>query len=205
MVGFAKVTRDITERRRAAELLEQTQSELVQAQKMEALGKLTGGVAHDFNNVLQILRGNLELLETRHGLDHWSAERLANAIDTVDRGAKLACQLLAFGRQQPLAPAVINPARQLRALDDLLRRALGETIEIESVVGGGLWSTMVDPHQLESVVLNLAVNAGDAMQDGGKLTLELADATLDDEYVSSVPDVAAGRYVMLQSRTPAPA
>jgi PAS domain S-box-containing protein len=197
VVGFAKVTRDITERRRAAELLEQTQSELFQAQKMEALGKLTGGVAHDFNNVLQILRGNLELLETRHGRDHWSAERLGNAIDAVDRGARLASQLLAFGRQQPLAPVVINPARQLRALDDLLRRALGETIKIESVVGGGLWNTMVDPHQLENVVLNLAINARDAMPDGGKLTLELANATLDDEYVSSVPDVAAGQYVML--------
>ena len=197
LVGFAKVTRDITERRRAAELLEQTQSELFQAQKMEALGKLTGGVAHDFNNVLQVLRGNLELLESRHGRDHWSAERLGNAIDAVDRGAKLALQLLAFGRQQPLAPVVINPAHQLRALDDLLRRALGETIEIESVVAGGLWNTTVDPHQLENVILNLAINARDAMPDGGKLTLELSNATLDDEYVSSVPDVSAGQYVML--------
>ncbi|CAL8480645.1 PAS domain S-box protein [Caballeronia sp. S22] len=197
VVGFAKVTRDITERRRAAELLEQTQSELFQAQKMEALGKLTGGVAHDFNNVLQVLRGNLELLESRHGRDHWSAERLGNAIDAVDRGAKLASQLLAFGRQQPLAPVVINPARQLRSLDDLLRRALGEAIEIESVVAGGLWNTIVDPHQLENVILNLAINARDAMPGGGKLTLELSNATLDDQYVSSIPDVAAGQYVML--------
>ncbi|MFM0415995.1 hybrid sensor histidine kinase/response regulator [Paraburkholderia aromaticivorans] len=197
VVGFAKVTRDITERRRAAELLEQTRSELFQAQKMEALGKLTGGVAHDFNNVLQVLRGNLELLESRHGRDQWSAERLGNAIDAVDRGAKLASQLLAFGRQQPLAPVVVNPARQLRLLDDLLRRALGESIEIESVVAGGLWNTIVDPNQFENVILNLAINARDAMPDGGKLTLELSNATLDDEYVSSVPDVAAGQYVML--------
>jgi PAS domain S-box-containing protein len=197
LVGFAKVTRDITERRRAAELLEQTQRALFQAQKMEALGKLTGGVAHDFNNVLQVLRGNLELLENRHGRDAWSAERLGNAIDAVDRGGKLASQLLAFGRQQPLAPVVINPARQLRALDDLLRRALGETIQIESIVAGGLWNILVDPHQLENVILNLAINARDAMPDGGKLTLELANATLDDEYVSSVPDVSPGQYVML--------
>jgi PAS domain S-box-containing protein len=197
LVGFAKVTRDITERRRASELLEQTQSALFQAQKMEALGKLTGGVAHDFNNVLQVLRGNLELLESRHGRDAWSAERLGNALDAVDRGAKLASQLLAFGRQQPLAPVVINPARQLHALDDLLRRALGETIQIESVVAGGLWNTMADPHQLENVILNLAINARDAMPDGGKLTLELANATLDDEYVLSLPDVPAGQYVML--------
>ncbi|MET3445594.1 PAS domain S-box protein [Ralstonia sp. 1138] len=197
LVGFAKVTRDITERRRASEQLEQTQRALFQAQKMEALGKLTGGVAHDFNNVLQVLRGNLELLESRHGRDAWSAERLGNAIDAVDRGAKLAAQLLAFGRQQPLAPVVINPARQLRAMDDLLRRALGEAIEIESVVAGGLWNTAVDPHQLENVILNLAINARDAMPDGGRLTLELSNATLDDDYVVALPDVPAGQYVML--------
>jgi PAS domain S-box-containing protein len=197
LIGFAKVTRDITERRRASELLEQTQRALFQSQKMEAMGKLTGGVAHDFNNVLQVLRGNLELLESRHGRDGWSAERLGNAIDAVDRGAKLASQLLAFGRQQPLAPIVIKPARLLQALDDLLRRALGETIEIESVVAGGLWNTAVDPHQLENVILNLAINARDAMPDGGKLTLELANATLDDEYVSSFDEVSAGQYVML--------
>ncbi|WP_168789005.1 hybrid sensor histidine kinase/response regulator [Paraburkholderia aromaticivorans] len=197
LVGFAKVTRDITERRRAGELLEQTQRALFQSQKMEALGKLTGGVAHDFNNVLQVLRGNLELLESRHGRDGWSAERLGNAIDAVDRGAKLASQLLAFGRQQPLAPVVIKPSRLLQALDDLLRRALGETIKIESVVAGGLWNTAVDPHQLENVILNLAINARDAMPDGGKLTLELANATLDDDYVSSLDEVSAGQYVML--------
>lgn len=197
LVGFAKVTRDITERRRASEQLEQTQRALFQAQKMEALGKLTGGVAHDFNNVLQVLRGNLELLESRHGRDAWSAERLGNAIDAVDRGAKLAAQLLAFGRQQPLAPVVINPARQLRAMDDLLRRALGEAIEIESVVAGGLWNIAVDPHQFENVILNLAINARDAMPEGGKLTLELSNATLDDDYVVALPDVPAGQYVML--------
>ncbi|REE24036.1 PAS domain S-box-containing protein [Paraburkholderia sp. BL27I4N3] len=197
LVGFAKITRDITERRRASEQLEQTQKALFQAQKMEALGKLTGGVAHDFNNVLQVMRGNLELLESRHGRDGWSAERLGNALDAVDRGAKLASQLLAFGRQQPLEPVVINPARQLQALDDLLRRVLGERVEIESVVAGGLWNTIADPHQLENVILNLAINARDAMPDGGKLTLELANATLDDEYVSALTDVSAGQYVML--------
>ncbi|MEX3962824.1 PAS domain S-box protein [Paraburkholderia sp. EG286B] len=197
LVGFAKITRDVTERRRAAEVLEQTQKALFQAQKMEALGKLTGGVAHDFNNVLQVLRGNLELLESRYGRDAWAAARLGNAVDAVERGAKLASQLLAFGRQQPLAPIVINPARRLHAMDELLRRALGETIEIESVVTGGLWNVMVDPHQFENVILNLAINARDAMPHGGKLTLELSNATLDDEYVSTLPDVAAGQYVML--------
>lgn len=197
LAGFAKVTRDITERRRSDELLEQTQKALFQAQKMEALGNLTGGVAHDFNNVLQVLRGNLDLLESRHGRDSWSRERLGNALDAVDRGATLASQLLAFGRQQPLAPVVISPARHLRALDDLLRRALGETVEIETVVAGGLWNTSVDPHQLENVILNLAINARDAMPNGGKLTLELANANLDDGYVATEPEVPAGQYVML--------
>jgi CheY-like chemotaxis protein len=164
---------------------------------MDALGKLTGGVAHDFNNVLQVLRGNLELLESRYGRDAWAASRLGNAVDAVERGAKLASQLLAFGRQQPLAPVAVNPARRLHAMDDLLRRALGETIEVESVVTGGLWNVMVDPHQFENVILNLAINARDAMPRGGQLTLELSNATLDDAYVSTLPDVAAGQYVML--------
>jgi len=197
LAGFAKITRDITERRRANELLEETQRALYQAQKMDALGKLTGGVAHDFNNLLQVLRGNLELLESRYGHDSWSGERLANAFDAVTRGARLTSHLLAFGRQQPLAPVVVNAARQLQAIDDLLRRALGETIEIESVIAGGLWNTLVDPHQFQNVILNLAINARDAMPEGGKLTLELANATLDDEYVASFPDVNAGQYVML--------
>ncbi|ALK34319.1 PAS domain S-box protein [Burkholderia plantarii] len=197
LIGFAKVTRDITERREAAELLEQTRTALFQAQKMEAIGKLTGGVAHDFNNVLQVMRGNLELLLSRHEPDPWSRERLGKAIGAVDRGARLASHLLAFGRRQPLQPAVISPARLLRNIDDLLRQALGEPVEIETVVAGGLWNTQVDPHQLENVVLNLAINARDAMPDGGKLTLELANAMLDDGYVASVPDVPAGQYVML--------
>jgi PAS domain S-box-containing protein len=197
LVGFAKVTRDITERRNAGALLEQTRIALFQAQKMEALGKLTGGVAHDFNNVLQVMRGNLELLESRYGRDLWTRDRLGKAVDAVERGARLAAHLLAFGRQQPLQPVVINPARLLRGIDDLLRRALGEPVEIETVVAGGLWNTMVDPHQLENVILNLAINSRDAMPDGGKVTLELANAMLDDGYVATLPDVSAGQYVML--------
>jgi len=197
LVGFAKITRDITEKRQADELLEQTRAALFQAQKMEAIGKLTGGVAHDFNNVLQVLRGNLELLQSRHRHDGWSMERLGGAIYAVGRGAKLASQLLAFGRRQALRPVVVNLAAMVRGADDLLRRLLGETIEIETVVAGGLWNTQVDPHQLENVLLNLAINARDAMRQGGKLTLELANAMLDDHYVRSLTDVPAGQYVML--------
>ncbi|AXF16433.1 PAS domain S-box protein [Paraburkholderia caledonica] len=197
LVGFAKITRDITERMEANRLLEETRIALVQSQKMEAIGKLTGGVAHDFNNVMQILRGNLELLESRHKRDGWTRERLDKAIDAVERGAKLASQLLAFGRQQPLRPIVINLAAAIRGMDDLLRRALGETVEIETVVSGGLWNTLVDVHQMENVILNLAINARDAMKEGGKLTMEVSNAMLDDQYVAGFPDVPAGQYVML--------
>lgn len=197
LIGFAKITRDVTERREAERLLEQTRRELFQAQKMEALGKLTGGVAHDFNNVLQVLRGNLELLHSRHGADAWSHERLDRAIDAVEHGAKFAAQLLAFGRRQILQPVVVNLAATIRGMDDLLRGALGEAVQVETVVAGGLWNTLVDPNQVENVILNLSINARDAMKNGGKLTLELGNALLDEAYVSGLTDVKAGQYVML--------
>ena len=197
LIGFAKITRDITEKREADAMLEQTRAALFQAQKMEAVGKLTGGVAHDFNNVLQVLRGNLELLQSRCHQDEWCTKRLRASLDAVDRGAKLASHLLAFGRRQALQPVAVNLSVMIGGMDDLLRRALGETIEVETVVAGGLWNALVDVHQLENVVLNLAINARDAMPDGGKLTLELANAMLDDHYVRSLSDVPAGQYVML--------
>lgn len=197
LLGFAKITRDVTEKREADKLLEATKAALFQAQKMEAIGKLTGGVAHDFNNVLQVLRGNLELLQSRCTRDQWMMERLGNAIEAVERGATLASQLLAFGRRQALRPEPVNLGTMVRSTDDLLRRALGETIEVETVVSGGLWNAFVDAHQLENVLLNLAINARDAMSDGGKLTIELANAMLDDVYVRSLSDVPAGQYVML--------
>ncbi|MEK6418342.1 MAG: PAS domain S-box protein [Burkholderia gladioli] len=197
IAGFAKVTRDITERRRAAEQLEQARAALFQSQKMEALGQLTGGVAHDFNNVLQVLRGNLDLLTHRHEHDPWTIERLQKAIDATERGSRLAAHLLAFGRQQALQPLVVSPERQLRDMDALLRRTLGDAVEIETVVEPELWFAMLDPHQFENAVLNLAVNAREAMPDGGKLTLELSNETLDDGYVAAEPDVPPGQYVML--------
>ncbi|MBB5468002.1 PAS domain S-box-containing protein [Paraburkholderia sp. CI2] len=197
LVGFAKITRDVTERKTAQEQLEKARAALLQSQKMEALGKLTGGVAHDFNNVLQVLRGNLELLEGRHGRDAWTRERLYKAIDAVEHGANLASQLLAFGRRQALQPIVVNLAVMLRSMDDLLRRALGEVIEVETVIAGGLWNTLVDPNHLENVVLNLAINARDAMPEGGKLTLELSNAMLDEHYSALAADVREGQYVLL--------
>ncbi|HWT71329.1 MAG TPA: response regulator [Oxalicibacterium sp.] len=178
------------ERRRALEALHQ-------AQKMEAVGNLTGGVAHDFNNVLQIIGGNLQLLAATAEMDASAHRRLQAAISGVGRGAKLASQLLAFARRQPLEPRVINVSRLLRNMDEMLRRALGEACELETVVGGGLWNTAVDPNQLENVLLNLAINARDAMASQGRLTIEVGNAQLDDDYAHLHREVAAGQYVML--------
>jgi signal transduction histidine kinase/DNA-binding response OmpR family regulator len=181
---------------RTAEL-ERAHEELRQAQKLEAIGQLTGGVAHDFNNVLQVISGNLQLLQMNPSNDPETQKRLQSAAFAADRGAKLSLQLLAFARRQPLKPVATNLGRILRNMDDLLRRALGESILIETVVAGGLWAALIDQNQIENVILNLAINARDAMRNGGKLTLELGNAMLDDDYVASERDVPAGQYVML--------
>ncbi len=150
---------------RTAEL-ERAHEQLRQSQKLEAIGQLTGGVAHDFNNVLQVISGNLQMLQMTAGQDPAIRKRVDTAIFAADRGAKLSSQLLAFARRQPLQPVPTNVGKVLRGMDDLLRRALGESIDIETVVAGGLWTTLVDPHQLENVILNLAINARDAMKAG---------------------------------------
>ncbi|MDZ4308179.1 PAS domain S-box protein, partial [Allopontixanthobacter sp.] len=173
------------------------EAQLVQAQKMEAIGQLTGGVAHDFNNLLQVIGGNLHLLKQGAITDERSIARINNAISGVDRGAKLASQLLAFGRQQPLKPKPTNAGRIMREMDDLFRRSLGEAIEIETVVAAGLWNCLADPRQLENLLLNLAINARDAMDGVGKLTVEAENAVLDGEYVAVHPDVSAGEYVLI--------
>jgi|GEM_PF-99032 len=177
--------------------LEQSRQALHQSQKLEAIGKLTGGVAHDFNNVLQVIGGNLQLIRPMLASAGLGSERLDAAAQAVERGAKLAAELLAFARRQPLRPMPTNLSRLLRNMDELLRQALGERVEIETVVSGGLWTTMVDPNQLENVLLNLAINARDAMLDGGKLTLELSNAMLDEHYAQTQIDVAPGQYVLL--------
>jgi len=213
--GISVVLRDVTARRRMqdslreanlklqqlvserTEALEKSQLALMQAQKLEAIGKLTGGVAHDFNNVLQVIGSNLQLLQPLVQ-DRPEAERLLRgALTAVDRGAKLSSQLLAFARRQPLEPVPLNIGRKVRDMDELLRRALGERIEVETVLAGGLWTTLADGNQLENVILNLAINARDAMPEGGRLTIEVANVVLDEQYTASVPDLAAGQYVML--------
>lgn len=188
------------EERVALEIAERLKAEdaLRQAQKMEALGQLTGGVAHDFNNLLQVISGNLQLLLKDISGNERAMRRVENALAGVQRGSKLASQLLAFGRRQPLEPKVVNIARFLTGIEELLRRTLGDDIEIEAIGSGGLWNVLVDPTQMENALLNLAINARDAMEGhGGKLTIEAGNAFLDDDYVRRHSDVPPGQYVML--------
>ena len=181
---------------RTEELL-RTQEALRQSQKMESIGNLAGGIAHDFNNLLQVIGGNLQLLGADMAGNARAAQRVENALLGVSRGAKLAAQLLAFGRRQPLEPKVVNVGRLIRGMDEILRRSLGEQIEIETVVAGGLWNTMVDPANVENALLNLAINARDAMEGGGRLTIEAGNAYLDSDYARFNADIAPGQYVML--------
>jgi CheY-like chemotaxis protein len=170
-----------------------------QSQKMEAIGHLTGGVAHDFNNLLQIISANLDLA-VASGEAKGNAvlgQRIQNAMGAVSRGSRLTGQLLAFARRQALEPRSVDLGRVIRDMTDMLRRTLGEQIEVEAVVAGGLWNTLADPNQVENAVLNLAINARDAMPGGGKLTLEVANAHLDDAYAALHTEVTPGQYVML--------
>ncbi|WP_375791344.1 PAS domain S-box protein [Bradyrhizobium sp. vgs-9] len=197
LVGFAKVTRDITERREAEAALQAAQATMIRSQKLEAIGQLTGGVAHDFNNLLQVISGNLQLLRKDIAGNARAEMRVQNALGGVARGSKLASQLLAFARRQPLEPRVVNAGRLITNMDEMLRRALGGEIEVETVVAGGLWNSLIDPDQLENAVLNLAINARDAMNGEGRLTIEASNAFLDDEYVRQHDELSAGQYVMI--------
>jgi PAS domain S-box-containing protein len=191
------VGRDVTEEREATAALRQAEVALLQAQKMEAIGNLTGGVAHDFNNLLQVVAGNLQLLSKDVTGNEKAERRITNALAGVNRGSKLASQLLAFGRRQPLDPKVVNIGRLIRGMDEMLRRTIGEGVEIETIVSGGLWNAMIDPMQIENALLNLAINARDAMEGFGKLTIEVGNAYIDDTYVRLHDDVESGQYVAL--------
>ncbi|HEV7436782.1 MAG TPA: PAS domain-containing protein, partial [Pseudorhizobium sp.] len=191
------VGRDVTEERDSAIALRKTELALQQAQKMEAIGNLTGGVAHDFNNLLQVVAGNLQLLAKDIAGNEKAQRRVTNALAGVDRGSKLASQLLAFGRRQALDPRVVSVGRLIRGMDEMLRRTIGEGVEIETIVSGGLWNTLVDPTQIENALLNLAINARDAMEGFGKLTIEAGNAFVDDAYSRLHHDVEPGQYVVL--------
>jgi PAS domain S-box-containing protein len=198
LIGYAKITRDITERHQAMLALEQTRAALAQAQKMETVGQLTGGVAHDFNNLLTAIMGGADLLARRIvGLDETSRRVLTGITEAAQRGAALVQRLLAFSRKQALRPEVTDANRLLAGMSELLRRTLGEQIKVETVLAGGLWYTFVDRNQLENAILNLAVNARDAMPGGGRLTLETGNTMLDESYAAANPEATAGQFVLI--------
>jgi signal transduction histidine kinase len=183
--------REIAERQRA-------ESALLHAQKMDALGQLTGGIAHDFNNMLSIIVGNLDLLLRRFtGEDPRTRLYAENALSGARRAADLTRRLLAFSRLQPLKPAPTDINKCVSAMSELLRRTLGEGIEMETVLSGGLWRATVDASQLESAVLNLAINARDATGGAGRLTIETANAELNQAYAEAHHEVTPGQYIMV--------
>jgi PAS domain S-box-containing protein len=185
---FTGFIRDLTARARM-------EQELRQAQKMEAIGQLTGGLAHDFNNLLTVITGNLEMLEPRlAGAD--DRELLHEAQEAADLGAKLAGRLLAFGRRQSLNPKPTDLSALVAGMADLLRRSLGASVEVETRLAPGLHATMADPGQVENALLNLAINARDAMPGGGRLTIETGEAAINRESAHGA-GMQPGRYVML--------
>jgi signal transduction histidine kinase/DNA-binding response OmpR family regulator len=170
---------------------------LRQGQKMEATGQLTGGMAHDFNNILQVIQANLDLIRAAAKTDPEVLSRVLAATAAAERGARLTQQLLAFARRQPLAPQPTSVARLVTDLADLLRNSLGERITMELKVADDAWNAKIDPGQLENAILNLAINARDAMPDGGTVTIEVSNATLDRRYAALHSDVTPGPYVLV--------
>ena len=181
---------DITDRLR-------DETALRQGQKMEAIGQLTGGMAHDFNNILQVVLTNLDLLKEDAASNPGMQRRLRNATAAAERGARLTHHLLAFARNQPLKPRPTRITRLVSDLADLLHHTLGERITLELEISDEAWNATVDAGQLENAILNLVINARDALPDGGRVRIEVANATLDQRYASLHADVTAGAYVMI--------
>ncbi|HRN88803.1 CHASE3 domain-containing protein [Hyphomicrobium sp.] len=200
-----RTRRDAADIAKANKLLEETiadrdvaEMQIRQMQKVEAVGQLTGGIAHDFNNMLAVIMSGIGLAQKRLQRGQDGAEEFLNgALDGANRAATLVKRLLAFSRQQPLAPKAIDANKFVAGISELISRALGETIQMETILGGGLWLTHVDPVQLENSILNLCVNARDAMPDGGCLTVETANCHLDDRYARLHPGIPAGQYVLI--------
>ena len=198
IIGFAKITRDLTERREAQLQLERSQEQLFQAQKMEAVGQLTGGIAHDFNNLLTGISGSLDLIRTRLAqgrltdLDRY----ITTAQGAASRAAALTHRLLAFARRQTLDPRPTNPNRLIADMEELLQRTIGPQITLETVFGVGVWQILCDSNQLENAIINVCINARDAMPGGGRLTVETTNTWLDDRAARE-RDMQAGQYVAI--------
>jgi PAS domain S-box-containing protein len=195
LVGFAKITRDLSERREAQIQLEQSREQLFQAQKMEAIGQLTGGIAHDFNNLLTGITGSLELLKARVAqgrigdLDRYITAAQGAAV----RAAALTHRLLAFARRQALDPKWINVNSLITGMADMVQRTVGPGIKVKTTLMSGLWPNLCDPHQLENAILNLCINARDAMPNGGQLTIETANVCIDERGTHE-RDMQPGQY-----------
>ncbi|WP_370644863.1 PAS domain S-box protein [Microvirga sp. ACRRW] len=198
LIGFAKITRDITERRNAQEALEQAQAALFQAQKMETVGQLTGGIAHDFNNLLTIIVNSLDLL-TRNVTGARETRLIESAQRAADRGARLTQQLLAFSRRQPLQSELRNPRTLIEGFETVLRRACGELVNLRLSLPTRSSAINVDGAQFEAALLNLVVNARDAMPDGGELTIAVSETELN-ETRAAICNIPAGPYVVLNVR-----
>jgi signal transduction histidine kinase len=179
-------------------LRERSEEQMRQMQKMEAVGQLTGGIAHDFNNMMAVVISSLRLMQRRLGRGDTNVQEYTDgALRGAERAANLTRRLLAFSRQQPLTPETVDASKLIAGMEDVLRRTIPASISIETVFAGGLWRTRADAQGLESALLNLAVNARDAMPDGGKLTIETSNAFLDEAYAASQAEVAVGQYVLL--------
>jgi PAS domain S-box-containing protein len=191
--------RDVTEEKNSADALAAAEDALRQAQKMEAIGQLTGGIAHDFNNLLTGILGSLEMMQRKAAQGRTAdVERYAAAAtSSANRAAALTQRLLAFSRRQSLDPKPVDANELVGGMEDMLRRSIGETIELEIVASGGLWRTRCDPNQLENAILNLAINARDAMPDGGRLTIETGNASIDASYAARNRFAAPGQYVAI--------
>jgi PAS domain S-box-containing protein len=201
--GFGAIAfvRDIRPRKEQEERERERQQRLVDAraalqrsQKLEAVGKLTGGVAHDFNNILHIISANVQLMMRN---EESSRKRLLGIMDAVERGKKLTAQLLAFARRQPLHPSVVAPAQLIDRMDSLLHRAAGDAIEIRFDISPDLWNTLVDPNQLENVLLNLVINARDAMNNQGRITITLDNIRVEEGSALAVNNIRPGEYVRI--------
>ncbi len=192
LIGFAKVTRDITERRRAQQELEETRAALYQSQKLQALGELTGGIAHDFNNLMTVIRGSADLLRRSDLSEDKRARYLEAIIETADRATTLTSHLLAFSRRQPLRPEVVDVNLRLDAFAEVLSRTLDANVEVQLDLAPGLWLTEVDATQLETALLNAAFNARDAMPDGGRLTISTRNMEKEESICITLSDTGQG-------------